>query len=99
MIDIAYLFDYGNSAQSRFKKLVGMVDKEMNSKFRSFAKMKKFTNAVAQFIRDEKGTEIVEWAIVGGLVVAVGGAIFVTIGSGASTKLTALNGVVNTPTP
>ena len=39
--------------------------------------MKNAVEMVRRFLKDEKGTEIVEWAIVGGLVVAVGAGIFV----------------------
>lgn len=44
-------------------------------------------NAIKRFVRDESGLETVEWAIVGGLVVAVGAIIFVTIGGDVSTAL------------
>ena len=37
-------------------------------------------NAIKRFIRDESGLETVEWAIVGGVIVAVGAVLFVTIG-------------------
>ena len=47
-------------------------------------------NTIVRFLSDEEGLETVEWAIVGGLVVAVGAAIFATIGTDASTALTAL---------
>ena len=50
--------------------------------------------AFSRFLRDEEGTEMVEWAIVGGLVVAVGAAVFGTIGTGANTALTTLDGEV-----
>lgn len=49
--------------------------------------MKKFQEAVKRFLREEEGTEVVEWALVGGLVVAVGAAIFMTIGEDTSTAL------------
>ena len=50
-------------------------------------KMQGLVVAAKRFLRDERGTEIVEWAIVGGLVVAVGAAVFVTIGSDAGIAL------------
>ena len=52
--------------------------------------MNKFVTATRKFLADERGTEIVEWAIVGGLVVAVGAAIFVAIGTDASRGLSRL---------
>jgi Flp pilus assembly pilin Flp len=48
-------------------------------------------NAISRFIKDESGLETVEWAIVGGVVVAVGAAIFTTIGKGSKTALGALD--------
>jgi Flp pilus assembly pilin Flp len=48
-------------------------------------------NAISRFIKDESGLETVEWAIVGGVVVAVGAAIFGTIGGSSKTALTALD--------
>jgi pilus assembly protein Flp/PilA len=54
-------------------------------------KMQGLVIAAKRFLRDEQGTEIVEWAIVGGLVVAVGAAVFVTIGTDAKTALDSLS--------
>lgn len=48
-------------------------------------------NAIQKFVRDESGLETVEWAIVGGIVVAVGAAIFGTIGADVSRGMTALD--------
>ena len=36
--------------------------------------------SILNFILDESGLETVEWAIVGGVIVAVGAALFVSIG-------------------
>ena len=44
-------------------------------------------NAISCFVRDENGLETVEWAIVGGLVVAVGAALFTLIGADVNTSL------------
>jgi len=44
-------------------------------------------NAIKRFVRDESGLETVEWAIVGGLVVAVGAIIFTLIGGDVKTSL------------
>ena len=46
--------------------------------------------AIGRFVKDESGLETVEWAIVGGLVVAIGAAIFTQIGTRSQTQLTAL---------
>jgi Flp pilus assembly pilin Flp len=52
----------------------------------------KMLNSIKNFMLDESGLETVEWAIVGGIVVAVGAAIFVTIGGDVSRGLTSLRG-------
>jgi Flp pilus assembly pilin Flp len=44
-------------------------------------------NAIKRFVRDESGLETVEWAIVGGLVVAVGAIVFTLIGGDVKTSL------------
>ncbi len=44
-------------------------------------------NAIKRFVRDESGLETVEWAIVGGLVVAVGAIVFTLIGTDVKTSL------------
>ena len=49
-------------------------------------------NQIKKFMVDESGLETVEWAIVGGLIVAVGAAFFVTIGGHVVTGLTSLSG-------
>ncbi len=49
--------------------------------------MNKLMQGIERFWKDEEGTEVVEWALVGGLVVAVGAAVFVTIGQDAKTQL------------
>ena len=48
-------------------------------------------NSVRRFILDESGLETVEWAIVGGIVVAVGAGIFLTIGQDVFRGLTSLD--------
>ena len=47
--------------------------------------------SISAFIKDEKGLETVEWAIVGGVVVAVGAALFITIGGDAKRGLESLS--------
>ncbi|MDX1754599.1 MAG: hypothetical protein R3175_00900 [Marinobacter sp.] len=53
--------------------------------------MKKFQEAVKRFLCEEEGTEIVEWALVGGLLVAVGAAIFSVIGTDTKGALETLS--------
>ena len=50
-------------------------------------------NAMKRFVRDDSGLETVEWAIVGGLVVAVGALIFTAIGGDVETSLSNLQTV------
>jgi Flp pilus assembly pilin Flp len=52
-------------------------------------------NAIKRFVRDESGLETVEWAIVGGLVVAVGAIIFTLIGQDVQTSLQNMQNVTN----
>ncbi|WP_373188086.1 Flp family type IVb pilin [Halopseudomonas sp.] len=56
--------------------------------------MHKLMHGIERFWKEEEGTEVVEWALVGGLIVAVGGAIFAAIGGKVSTLLTALNNAI-----
>ncbi len=53
--------------------------------------MSKLMQGIERFWKDEEGTEVVEWALVGGLIVAAGAAIFVTIGGHVETALTTLS--------
>ncbi len=48
-------------------------------------------NQIKKFMLDESGLETVEWAIVGGVVVAVGAALFLTIGADVNNGITALD--------
>ncbi|WP_290652972.1 hypothetical protein [Aquisalimonas sp.] len=48
-----------------------------------------------RFLREEEGTEVVEWALVAGLIVAVGAGIFFTIGEHVQTHLEALRDVID----
>ena len=52
-------------------------------------------NAIKRFVRDESGLETVEWAIVGGLVVAVGAIVFTLIGTDVKTALDSLQTVTS----
>jgi pilus assembly protein Flp/PilA len=47
-------------------------------------------NQIKGFMLDESGLETVEWAIVGGLIVAIGASFFVLIGGHASVGFTSL---------
>ena len=48
-------------------------------------------NAIKRFVRDESGLETVAWAIVGGVIVAVGAALFIPIGQDTLRGVTALD--------
>ena len=56
--------------------------------------MKRIYKKLASLVRDEEGTEVVEWALAGGLIVALGAAIFAALGGNVNTKMTALNTMV-----
>ena len=47
--------------------------------------------SIKRFMLDESGLETVEWAIVGGVIVAVGAALFVTIGADVLRGMTSLD--------
>ena len=49
--------------------------------------------AICRFLRGERGLEMVEWAIVGGIIVAVGASIFTLIAGDASSLLGDLENV------
>ena len=48
-------------------------------------------SSIKRFMLDESGLETVEWAIVGGVIVAVGAALFITIGQDVLRGMTALD--------
>ena len=48
-------------------------------------------DSIKRFMKDESGLETVEWAIVGGVIVAVGAALFVTIGVDVERGIQALD--------
>jgi len=52
--------------------------------------MSNIMKKVSQFIRDEEGTELVEWALVAGLIIVVASALFLLIGGNLTTIFTAL---------
>jgi len=49
--------------------------------------MKKF---VVDFLKDEQGLTMVEYAIAGALVAAVGAAVFTTLGQNVSSRISSL---------
>jgi Flp pilus assembly pilin Flp len=51
--------------------------------------------AIKRFVREDSGLETVEWAIVGGLVVAVGAIVFTLIGTDVQTSLQNMQGVTS----
>jgi len=48
-------------------------------------------NSIKRFMQDESGLETVEWAIVGGVIVATGAALFITIGQDVLRGMTSLD--------
>ena len=48
-------------------------------------------NQIKKFMLDDSGLETVEWAIVGGVIVAVGAALFIIIGGDVLRGVTALD--------
>ncbi len=48
-------------------------------------------NSIKRFMLDESGLETVEWAIVGGIVVAVGATLFISIGGDVNRGISALD--------
>jgi pilus assembly protein Flp/PilA len=47
-------------------------------------------NAIRKFIRDQEGTELVEWGLIAGLIIVVAAGIFVGIGTDLTTIFSAL---------
>ncbi|UYG05252.1 hypothetical protein OCT51_07795 [Halomonas sp. LR3S48] len=43
--------------------------------------MSKLMQGIERFWREEEGTEVVEWALVGGLIVAAGAGVYALIGA------------------
>ena len=48
-------------------------------------------NQIKKFMQDDSGLETVEWAIVGGVIVAVGALLFLQIGADVFRGVTALD--------
>mgnify|MGYP001818907628 CR=1 FL=1 len=47
--------------------------------------MSKVINAIVTFVRDEEGTEMVEWGLIAGLVIVLAAGVFATIGDDLNT--------------
>lgn len=58
--------------------------------------MNKLMQGIERFWKEEEGTEVVEWALVGGLIVAVGATIFTTMGTSVKTVLGYLDSALST---
>jgi len=56
-------------------------------------------NQIKKFVLDESGLETVEWAIVGGVIVAVGAALFISIGGDVLVGITALDNATSQINP
>jgi Flp pilus assembly pilin Flp len=53
-------------------------------------------NAIMNFVREEEGTELVEWGLIAGLIIVVAAGLFVTIGGNLNTIFGALDDQVAT---
>ena len=51
-------------------------------------------NLLKNFVSNEDGLEMVEWAIVAALVTAAGAGAFAALGTNVTTALTTLSGIV-----
>jgi Flp pilus assembly pilin Flp len=58
---------------------------------RKIAKERKMKNMLKRFVRDESGTETVEWAIMIGLIAVAAIALIVAVGAWVVTKFSQLN--------
>jgi pilus assembly protein Flp/PilA len=54
--------------------------------------MSKVINAIVNFVRDEEGTELVEWGLIAGLVIVIAAGLFALMGQDLNTIYTALQG-------
>ena len=52
---------------------------------------------IKKFFKEEEGTEVVEWALAAGLIVAIGAAIFTGIGTAAAGHLQSLLDLLTGP--
>jgi len=52
--------------------------------------MEKMWTLIKKFVKEEEGTETVEWAIVAGLVILAAAALWATIGTNVQTVISGL---------
>jgi pilus assembly protein Flp/PilA len=52
--------------------------------------VKKFKKIIVAFLKEEQGLTMVEYAIAGGLIVAVGTTAFTSLGSNISSRISSL---------
>jgi len=52
--------------------------------------MNKLMQGIERFWKEEEGTEVVEWALVASLIVAIGAGMFATLGGDITTVMTAI---------
>jgi pilus assembly protein Flp/PilA len=58
--------------------------------------MRKFLNMVQNFVKNEEGAALVEYAVLLGIILAVGVAVFGSIGSNANGIFTSLSTLMDT---
>ncbi|PXX97372.1 Flp family type IVb pilin [Halomonas sp. LBP4] len=58
--------------------------------------MSKLMQGVERFWREEEGTEVVEWALVCGLLVAAGATLYVLIGGHVNDIMALVEGLLST---
>ena len=56
--------------------------------------MSKIVNAIVNFVRDEEGTELVEWGLIAGFIIVIAAGVFYTIGGNLEKIFTSLSGNV-----
>jgi pilus assembly protein Flp/PilA len=54
-------------------------------------------NAMRNFLREEEGLEMVEWAIVGALITAAGAGVMSAIGTQVTAAFTTLSTILGNP--
>lgn len=52
-------------------------------------------DSIKQFVRNEDGLEMVEWAVVGSAIVVIAAAAFFPLGEAVSAAMTTIAGFVN----
>jgi pilus assembly protein Flp/PilA len=57
--------------------------------------MNKLVTGVKRFLREEEGTEVVEWALVAGLIIVVGATLFLLMGGHVQDIFEALEGMLS----